>query len=492
MKKIIIIAFLAVVFFNPDSKAQVSLNFESGNRSIEEGNCWNFSKVTYSNIEFRINGFWSGRTVQLANPTDFTNWIKTPWMNPGQGNITMKGRLENSSGVYRNIVFSYVAYDANAVNNEGVSTTFYTYTFPKPHTIDIRNISVEIPAAIRNASLPYKINIAFVGSGANGRIFSDDIVIPGTYAANPVNSCMPVILIQDADNDGVADTEDAYPADPYKAYNNYFPSQQSSGTLAFEDQWPGKGDYDFNDLVVDYRLNTVTNAQNNVVEVLGNFTLKASGASFRNGFGFQLDGIAPAKVISVTGNALDQASIYSVEPNGLESGQSFANCIVFENFYKVMPWPGSGIGINTDPGAPSVAAETLNIKITFIENGTPATGGTVAFSALTTDKFNFYLVSNLHRGHEIHLADHMPTDLVDASLFGTQSDNSNPSQGRYYKTENNLPWGINVIQGFEHTIEKAPINEAYLHFIEWAATNGASFSDWYLDLSGYRNDSKIR
>jgi LruC domain-containing protein len=71
--------------------------------------------------------------------------------------------------------------------------------------------------------------------------------------------------------------------------------------LAFEDNWPSKGDYDFNDVVVDYNINTVTNAQNQVVEVIGEFTLRASGATYNNGFGFQLDNIAPNKVTSVTG-----------------------------------------------------------------------------------------------------------------------------------------------------------------------------------------------
>jgi hypothetical protein len=33
------------------------------------------------------------------------------------------------------------------------------------------------------------------------------------------------------------------------------------GTLAYEDLWPSKGDYDFNDLVVDYDFNIVKNNQ---------------------------------------------------------------------------------------------------------------------------------------------------------------------------------------------------------------------------------------
>ena len=493
MNKIIITLLIIFSFSYIEGKAQLTLDFESGNRSIEEANCWKFSRVEYSNIEFRIAGFWSGRSEKINSTVTLENSIKTPWILPASGNITMKARLENDGGTSRGVVFSYISYDpGNAASGmEGAPVKFYSYSFPKPHSIDIRSISAAIPAEIANSQSPYKILISFVGQGGNSRTFSDDIVIPGTYVSDPINGCLPASLIEDADSDGVADSEDNYPDDAYRAYNNFFPSSQSTGTMAFEDSWPSTGDYDFNDLVIDYRLNTVTNSDNKVVEVIGKYTLKASGASFKNGFGFQLDGISPDKIISVEGNSIETSSIYTMNANGLESSQSYANCIVFENFYSLLQWPGKGIGINTEKEAPTVASKTITVKLVFIDNGTPAIGGTVALGELSPDKFNFYIVANFQRGNEIHLPDHLPTDMANTSLFGTLADDSNPSSGKYYKTKNNLPWGISVLQGFEHTIEKKPINEGYLHFIEWAASAGTIYSDWYLNLSGYRDNVNI-
>jgi LruC domain-containing protein len=75
--------------------------------------------------------------------------------------------------------------------------------------------------------------------------------------------------------------------------------------------------------------------------------------------------------------------------------------------------------------------------------------------------------------------------------LGTVKDDTQPSQGKYYKTANNLPWGINVLQGFEYPVEKSPVNEAYLHFIEWAVSSGLSYKDWFSDKAGYRDLSKI-
>ena len=53
----------------------------------------------------------------------------------------------------------------------------------------------------------------------------------------------------DKDDDGVSDDSDDYPDDETKAFNNYYTAKNQVGTLAFEDLWPYKGDYDFNELL---------------------------------------------------------------------------------------------------------------------------------------------------------------------------------------------------------------------------------------------------
>jgi len=60
----------------------------------------------------------------------------------------------------------------------------------------------------------------------------------------------------DSDGDGVPNDEDAYPYDTERAFNNFYPSGDYA-SLAFEDLWPGLGDYDFNDLVLDYTIEKV-------------------------------------------------------------------------------------------------------------------------------------------------------------------------------------------------------------------------------------------
>jgi len=293
------------------------------------------------------------------------------------------------------------------------------------------------------------------------------------------------ILVNDRDSDGVADPEDEYPDDPYRAYNNSYPASNSHGTLAFEDNWPSKGDYDFNDVVIDYNINTVTNAQNQVVEIIGQFALKASGASYNNGFGFQLDNISPDKITSVSGANYATGTYLSLANNGLESGQTYANCIVFDDFFHIMPRINGSDGVNTLKSNSFALAQTVTVTLTFLNKGVAPSGGTLLLSDLPASAYNFYLIANKNREVEIHLPDRVPTSLANRSYLGKDDDDSVGSS-RFYRTRNNLPWAINIVQGFDYPVERAPLNEAYLHLIRWAETSGAEYPDWYDNKAGYR------
>jgi LruC domain-containing protein len=488
--------FLLLIFtaIGINVNADVTLNCESGNRAIEQGNCWGFGAVTYSNTSnLVIDGTWSTKSNSLTNSSPTACWIKTPWMLVGNGNITFKARLDGQgNGVtFKGIVLSYIPYIPGASQGEGTAVEFYTYNFPAVNVTTIQDLSIPIPAEIQNSNVVYKFRVSFVGKGGNERAYADTFVFPGTYWSDPANGCGPQAVIVDTDGDGVADNQDNYPNDPFRAYNSYFPSLNTFGTLAFEDGWPNKSDYDMNDIVVDYRFNTVTNANNNVVELMAKIVARASGATFKNGFGFQLDGITPDKILSVSGNHIGPSSMFNIQANGLEANQTYANCIVFDNFYNIMTHPGAGTGINTTAGAPHVPYDTLTIEIKFIDNGVPASGGAVPISQLSPSAFNYYIVARQQRGLEIHLADYIPSSLANTALFGTGSDDSNPASGKYYKTENNLPWGLNVLQGFDYPLEKGSIDGAYFHFVDWAVSSGELYPNWYSNQAGYRDGEKI-
>jgi len=286
----------------------------------------------------------------------------------------------------------------------------------------------------------------------------------------------------DSDNDGVIDALDDFPNDPEAAEAVYTPSDIGWGSLAFEDLWPSQGDYDFNDLVVNYRFTQIANAQNNVVRLEAKFRVKAIGASFRNGFGFKMD-IDPALISSVTGTNLTENYI-SLDAKGLESGHSSgATVIVFDDAFDNIPKAGSGRYINTERGQPISVGNEISIVITFVNPIDP--------SLIGSAPFNPFIIVDGVRGREVHLADYAPTDLADPSFFNSIHDATNLGTGITYRNENNLPWAINIIHEFRYPEENKAVNTAYNHFNSWAQSSGVSYKDWYKDASGYRNTGNL-
>jgi LruC domain-containing protein len=285
----------------------------------------------------------------------------------------------------------------------------------------------------------------------------------------------------DSDGDGVPDNTDEAPNDPTYAFKGFTPSKTGVGSLAFEDVFPMKGDYDLNDLVLDYQFEEHLNAANKIVSITANLTIRALGASFRNGFGIELP-VSPDQVASVTGAKITD-HIISLSANGTEAGQSKAVIIPFDNAYNIMVPPGTTSFVNTEVGQPVVSPVQLQVVITFNEP--------ISRADLGTAPYNPFVIVNRERGREVHLPGSMPTDLANTALFGTEDDDSSLSTGKTYLTKNNLPWAIDIPESFNYPTEKAPINQAYLNFNKWVESGGAQFPDWYKKKSGNRADTKI-
>ena len=266
---------------------------------------------------------------------------------------------------------------------------------------------------------------------------------------------------------------------------------QLQGTLAYEDLWPWKGDYDFNDIVITYDFNVFKNVQEQVRHITATFTLYAFGASYLNGFGFTLPNVSPDAIISVTGARLKANSYINLIPSGLEAGQTNATVIVFDDAYDLMPHPGIGIGVNTDPSAPYVEPVSIVIEMSFLNNGTAAPGGPVSFSQLNIGSFNPFILVNQNRGVEVHLPGYPPTSLANESMLLSGENSSGSLPSSYYKTITNLPWAINIPEVFHYPIEKQEITGTHLRFADWAESGGQLYPDWFKNLGGYTNQSLI-
>ncbi len=275
----------------------------------------------------------------------------------------------------------------------------------------------------------------------------------------------------DRDDDGVPDANDDYPDDPERAFNSYYPGEDTYGALAFEDLWPKKGDYDFNDLVVTYRFNQVSNADNDIVDIIGNFDIKAVGASFHNGLGIQLP-IAPGEVESVTGSEINRNYLIMAQ-NGVESGQSQAVIIIFDDTFPLVQAAGGDKFVNTETGSPQLNADEITITINLTNP--------IDSDLLDSPPYNPFLIIKGIRGREVHLTNYPPTDLADYDYFGTEDDSSVPGNDIYYRTENNLVWALLVPGDWQHVIERYQFILGYPNSVPWMESGGEEHQDWYLD-----------
>lgn len=375
------------------------------------------------------------------------------------------------------------------------------------------NIKVRLPAGIpKDGSTIYIVDKQHLYyKGPANRLFYP-LTVPSyvdtlgikvkTY--NPFKPKTKNTKAADSDGDGVKDNKDDFPNDPYRAYVNYFPIS-GKGTLLYEDLWPSKGDYDFNDVVVDYQFETITNANDNVVEVNGNFVLKAIGGGYHNAFAFELPYLSPNQVINVSGYQVSNP-LFNIASNGVESGQSSLNVIVFDDGYNVLQHPGGGTGINVDHSMTYVQPDSVQISMVFMQNGQSAPGGPITTWDLSIDYFDPYIVANVNndgRGREIHLPGEMPTDLADTSYFNTNDDDTDEwaySWGstskpkmfwmKTYETQNNYPWALNIYDSFDYMAEKNEIIQGYLKFQNWAE-NGSN-TNWYkINNPAFRNNQYI-
>ncbi|QTN38375.1 LruC domain-containing protein [Cryomorphaceae bacterium] len=289
-------------------------------------------------------------------------------------------------------------------------------------------------------------------------------------SSNPITAIptinMPTITgntNNDSDNDGVDNNADEYPNDPTRAFTSYFPNANDMCSYAFEDLWPSKGDYDFNDLVVDAQYKYVLDASNQIVDIEMDFYVKHIGASFHNGFGVELP-IPMGNVSNVTGYNITD-NLVTLNGSGLEAGQTNAVIIPFDDAFDNLE-------------------DTLHMVITL--------SGTYSMSSWNQSGLNPFIFSNATRGREIHLSGRAPTDLMDNTWFGQSADDSDPANGRYYKTADHEPWGLEVNNSFRVPVEKVRIENAYLRFDNWTNAAGSQWKDWYEDKQGYRNNANLQ
>jgi LruC domain-containing protein len=254
------------------------------------------------------------------------------------------------------------------------------------------------------------------------------------------------------------------------------------GTLAYEDMWPKLGDYDFNDLVVGYSYDIYSNESNQIVSIDMKYTLLASGAGTPDGLSIAI----PSEAGDFTTSQWARSTYSGYESAAPESyGEDSRNILIFLDQEEIM---GKGITkfINTDLALGKYATQSVSFTIDFAEPVDRVDMGEVPYDV-------FMIVDTYEEGveREVHLPQYGPTDSCNLDFLNTEDDTYNAEEERYYKSANNLPWALHIPGDWEYSIERESIADSYLHFGEWAESDGTEYADWYLDKTDYQDKNLL-
>lgn len=216
-----------------------------------------------------------------------------------------------------------------------------------------------------------------------------------------------------------------------------------SGTLAFEDNWPESGDYDLNDVVMEYKRVVTFDNQNQVKKLTDHFkpVQKPDGALFTNAFAYQVDAT--------------QLGSFAPLPEGVEYEAATNSFIVFAN-------------------AKTAIGKEVVITRTF--------SGATMFNKSALKPYNPYIIVRYAPANkkrvEVHLPKFKATSYADQTLIGTLND-------VYYADKSGrFPFAIDLpLTGFKLVTEHVRIGSSseYPLYGKWVDGGcGTASADWYL------------
>lgn len=255
----------------------------------------------------------------------------------------------------------------------------------------------------------------------------------------------------------------------------------TSGTLVFEDNWPTLGDYDFNDLVADYKVKThytpgnPDHYKNERIDV--SVTFRAVGGYHPDKLGLQFLGMDNSPFQRLRNKHIARIEGLDVATNGItvklenKEEEDFP-IFIFEGLNSLR----NGKDYYNTERVDNTDLVTVSFSLYFnLKNNLSASSAlTQSASAFNQD---FFLITN--EGREIHLKGYGPSALYANYDKDVSLTNAEAAGSTYYCTDKNFVWGMKLPRNFNHPKEKTDISEAYTGFKGWVESNAANNQDWY-------------
>lgn len=252
------------------------------------------------------------------------------------------------------------------------------------------------------------------------------------------------------------------------------------GTLLFEDMWPEKGDYDFNDFAAWYKIQLYTEGKKSAYTnaILVSVRLNGMGGYLPYRLCLRMDELKSEEISSME-------MYYPLSETGtVELITEGTDRAIF-----VFDWPnlrGSNGGrfYNTEQEYKVSTAALNENEVSFMIY---LDEGKKTETNFQSESFNFYLQKE-GDGKEIHMMGYAPTPSFENEYDKISKENSNILDlNYYYRTNDGFVWGLKVPDAISHAKEGVDFCEAYKKFGEWVTSGGEEWSTWYTN-----GDSKDR
>lgn len=270
----------------------------------------------------------------------------------------------------------------------------------------------------------------------------------------------------DPDGDGVVGILDHYPLDPRRARVSRYPASGDL-VLGFEDQYPGLGDADYNDVVLAYHVETVKSAAGEVTDLLLTHHLVARGAGYEHSVDlrFPLLGATRTGTARVERFLGDGAGTHQ-EPVTFDLADlrgTRQGCIeLFPSTRDALPPLPGATFTNTQSGTVDRPAASVRVHVAF---DVP-----VPVEELGLPPFDLFV--SVHHGEErwdVHLPGHAPLEGRPAHLPADPA----------FLDEEGRPWLLEVPRLWRFPLEQQRVWNCYPRYTSWVAAAGAEDADWY-------------
>lgn len=204
-----------------------------------------------------------------------------------------------------------------------------------------------------------------------------------------------------------------------------------NGLLLFEDLFPSQGDYDMNDVVVEYQYAVTFDTNNIVKKIEATYTPRWDGADYSSAFGIQLENKAK--------DILSNRTIFR-DHKFTQTGKPITGEITGQQF-------------------------TVDITPT---------------SEVSKDDLVFNPYITVSTGYEVHLTKMQPT-----ASFATNQlyQKLNDAEKAYVTVGSKFPYALDIFEAtwndFEIVTERTRIDSEYTDFTKWVDKNASEYTDWW-------------